>query len=406
MSLPDNWTSGESFTASAENAVEAAVNVDTDALAALHVVAANGLTGSVANPSTAPAITLGTTITGVLKGNGTAISAASAGTDFAPATTGTGLLKGDGTGGFLAAVSGTDYAPATTGTSILKANSGGFANAVAGTDYTSPSSTETQTNKTLTAPVINSPTLSNGGNVLTLPATADTLVGRATTDTLTNKSLTAPVINGTITGTYTLGGTPTLPPIPAANLPAIPAANLPDGITNFNTSQQSQVCVAGTYYYIANSGLALPASLKTGMIANQTTFIWNVALNKDSTSAGGAFKLIIYRGTTGTTTDTKDVVQTLGILTGVADQMTLKVQLTVTAVGSTGTYYWSIIPTHEAASGTGFGITTGAAGQFSGNVSSVALNTASLIFGLGFEAASATPTINIPQVQASSYNID
>jgi hypothetical protein len=143
------------------------------------------------------------------------------------------------------------------------------------------------------------------------------------------------------------------------------------------------------------------------MIANQTTFIWDVALNKDSTSAGGAFNLIIYRGTTGAAaSDTKDVVQPLGTLTGVADQMTLKVQLTVTTVGGAGAYYWSIIPTHEAASGTGFGITTGAAGQFSGNVSSVALNTASLIFGLGFEAASATPTINIPQVQASSYNID
>lgn len=46
------------------------------------VVSANGLAGSVANPTTTPAITLSTSITGVLKGNGTAISAASAGTDY------------------------------------------------------------------------------------------------------------------------------------------------------------------------------------------------------------------------------------------------------------------------------------------------------------------------------------
>ena len=46
------------------------------------VVSANGLAGSVANASTTPAITLSTSITGVLKGNGTAISAASAGTDY------------------------------------------------------------------------------------------------------------------------------------------------------------------------------------------------------------------------------------------------------------------------------------------------------------------------------------
>lgn len=46
------------------------------------VASANGFTGSVANPTTTPAITLATSITGVLKGNGTAISAAVAGSDY------------------------------------------------------------------------------------------------------------------------------------------------------------------------------------------------------------------------------------------------------------------------------------------------------------------------------------
>lgn len=46
------------------------------------VASANGLAGTVANPTTTPAITLSTTVTGVLKGNGTAISAAVAGTDY------------------------------------------------------------------------------------------------------------------------------------------------------------------------------------------------------------------------------------------------------------------------------------------------------------------------------------
>jgi hypothetical protein len=46
------------------------------------VVSTNGFTGSVANASTTPAITLTTSITGVLKGNGTAISAATVGTDY------------------------------------------------------------------------------------------------------------------------------------------------------------------------------------------------------------------------------------------------------------------------------------------------------------------------------------
>lgn len=46
------------------------------------VVSANGLAGTVANPTTTPAITLSTTVTGLVKGNGTALSAASAGTDY------------------------------------------------------------------------------------------------------------------------------------------------------------------------------------------------------------------------------------------------------------------------------------------------------------------------------------
>jgi NAD(P)-dependent dehydrogenase (short-subunit alcohol dehydrogenase family) len=43
---------------------------------------ANGLAGTVATATTTPAITLTTSITGILKGNGTAISAATAGTDY------------------------------------------------------------------------------------------------------------------------------------------------------------------------------------------------------------------------------------------------------------------------------------------------------------------------------------
>lgn len=46
------------------------------------VVTANGFAGTVANATSTPAITLTTSITGVLKGNGTAISAATAGVDY------------------------------------------------------------------------------------------------------------------------------------------------------------------------------------------------------------------------------------------------------------------------------------------------------------------------------------
>jgi hypothetical protein len=50
------------------------------------VVSANGLAGTVANAGTTPAITLSTSVTGMLKGNGTAISAAVPGTDYMAAS--------------------------------------------------------------------------------------------------------------------------------------------------------------------------------------------------------------------------------------------------------------------------------------------------------------------------------
>jgi hypothetical protein len=98
------------------------------------VVSANGLAGTVANATSTPAITLSTSITGVLKGNGTALSAATAGTDYvAPSgalgtpssgtlTNATGLpistgVSGLGTGvaTFLATPSSANLASAVTG---------------------------------------------------------------------------------------------------------------------------------------------------------------------------------------------------------------------------------------------------------------------------------------------------
>jgi hypothetical protein len=71
------------------------------------VVTANGLAGTVSNPSTTPAITLRTTVSGIVKGNGTALSAATAGTDYAPGTAAnaTGIIRSTtGTGALTTAV--------------------------------------------------------------------------------------------------------------------------------------------------------------------------------------------------------------------------------------------------------------------------------------------------------------
>ena len=78
------------------------------------VVSANGFAGTVATDTTTPAITLSTSITGVLKGNGTAISAASAGTDYqAPIT-----LTTTGTSGAATFTSNTLNIPQYSGGGI------------------------------------------------------------------------------------------------------------------------------------------------------------------------------------------------------------------------------------------------------------------------------------------------
>jgi hypothetical protein len=89
------------------------INNTGGTVTSVSVVSANGFAGTVANSTTTPAITLTTTITGILKGNGTAISAAVSGTDYAPATSGTAILYGNGAGGFSNVTVGTGLTFAT-----------------------------------------------------------------------------------------------------------------------------------------------------------------------------------------------------------------------------------------------------------------------------------------------------
>ena len=72
-------------------------------------VPANGFSGTVANATSTPALTLTTSISGILKGSAGALVAAIPSVDYAPATSGTFILKGNGSGGFANAVAGTDY---------------------------------------------------------------------------------------------------------------------------------------------------------------------------------------------------------------------------------------------------------------------------------------------------------
>lgn len=96
----------------------------TGTVTTVSVVSANGLAGTVANATTTPAITLSTTVNGLAKGNGTAFSAAVAGTDYvvpsgnitgtAGNVTGTVAILNGGTGQTTAAGAFGALSPLTT----------------------------------------------------------------------------------------------------------------------------------------------------------------------------------------------------------------------------------------------------------------------------------------------------
>jgi hypothetical protein len=101
----------------------------------------SGFTVASSPVTTSGTIAVTTSLSGILKGNGSGFTTATSGTDYAPATSGTSILKGSGSGGFSNATAGTDYLAPPSGSAILKANSGGaLANATAGIDYLAPPS--------------------------------------------------------------------------------------------------------------------------------------------------------------------------------------------------------------------------------------------------------------------------
>jgi len=122
----------------------------TGTVTSASVVSANGFAGTVATATTTPAITLTTSITGVLKGNGTAISAATAGTDYVT----------------------------PTGTETLTNKTIAYGSNTL-TDVVGVTATQTLTNKTLTSPTLTAPVLGTpaSGNLTSCTADGTNKVG-------------------------------------------------------------------------------------------------------------------------------------------------------------------------------------------------------------------------------------
>jgi hypothetical protein len=146
------------------------------ALALINVViaTANGFAGDVVDLNNEATVTLKTTVTGIVKGNGTALSSAVAGTDYAPPTSGGSILYGNNAGGFNNVTIGTglSFSGGILSNSLpMVYPPVGIPNSTGSAWGTSYSVTGTGTNVVLdNKPTIKEPIIGTGFTVATLPA--------------------------------------------------------------------------------------------------------------------------------------------------------------------------------------------------------------------------------------------
>jgi hypothetical protein len=207
-------------------AIGAGTSSTTGTVTSVSVVSSNGFAGTVANATTTPAITLTTSITGVLKGNGTALSAATSGTDYSAGTSAlsTGILKSTTTTGALSIAVAGDFptlnqnttgsaATLTTPRAIYGNNFDGsaaltqvIAGTYGGTGVDNGSNTITVAGNVSHAGAFTQTFTATANTSVTLPTTG-TLSTLAGTETLTNKTLTSPTLTtATTSGKFTFGG--------------------------------------------------------------------------------------------------------------------------------------------------------------------------------------------------------
>lgn len=226
-------------------------------VSSISIVSANGFAGTVTNPTTTPAITLTTSITGILKGDGTSISAATAGTDYqAPIT-----LTTTGTSGAATFIGGTLNIPQYSGS-----GSSGFNSITSGTN----------TNAAMVVGSGGSLAASGSGTIAATSAPAGTLTGTTLASGVTASSLTSfgsGIALGTpASGTLTNCTFPTLNQNTTGSAGSVAAANI-TGSTLAAGVTGSSLASVGTLASLVVTGSVTAGSFLIGALGYSDTGI-------------------------------------------------------------------------------------------------------------------------------------
>ena len=296
VTLLPNQTSNSGKVLTTDGSVPSWTPAAAGTVTAVSVNSANGLAGTSSGGAT-PALTLSTTVTGVLKGNGTTISAATAGTDYAAATTGTSaqLLANNGSGGFsnVTVGSGLNLATGTlTAPSTMTYPGSGIANSTGsawGTSYTT----------------------SGSGTVVALatsPSFTTPTLGVASATTVNKVTLTAPATGSTLTiadgKTLTASNTLTLTGTDASSVAfgtggtvifSGGALGTPSSGTLTNCTGLPVGGITGTLP-VANGGTGLTAVGTTGNVLTSNGSAWVSSAPSGGVSTGKAIAMAMIFG--------------------------------------------------------------------------------------------------------------
>ena len=326
------------------------------------VASANGFAGTVSNASTTPAITISTSITGILKGNATAVSAATAGTDYLAPPSGTSILKANNSGALANATAGTDYSAGTSSltTGILKSTTttGALSIATAGTDYQEPLPSQTgNSGKYLTTDgsALSWATVTAGGSMVypgsgianstgSAWGTSYSVSGTGDVVLTTSPTFTTSIDSGATFGAFasstslTLGYTSTAASTTNISTGAVAAStiktiNIGTGGATSSTTNVNIGAIAGTL--TLGTGTIVGTNSTQNLFNTSATSSLNIGGGASNMSIGGTTApLTLYLGGGITLTGTKNVYIGVGGQTGTTTNIQLGPS---SASGGTGT---------------------------------------------------------------------